>query len=50
MYSLVIDNRERALFSHIDNEIKHHPYEKMQLTTGDYLIIETREKKIRAKA
>jgi ERCC4-type nuclease len=40
MFSLIIDNRERALFSHIEANIKNFHYEKMQLSTGDYLIIE----------
>ena len=40
MFSLVIDNRERALFFHIDNKIKNFKYEKMQLSTGDYLILQ----------
>ena len=54
MFSLIIDNRERALFSHIEKNIKSFHYEKMQLSTGDYLIIETdkkidqTDKKIRA--
>jgi ERCC4-type nuclease len=39
MFSLIVDNRERALFSHIDKEIKIFNYEKMQLNTGDYLIM-----------
>lgn len=40
MFSLVIDNRERALFFHIDIAIKNFKYEKMQLNTGDYLILQ----------
>ena len=51
MFSLIIDNRERALFSHIENNIKSFHYEKMQLNTGDYLIVESNHKdnkKIRA--
>jgi len=39
MFSLIVDNRERSLFSYIDKEIKIFNYEKMQLNTGDYLIM-----------
>ena len=42
MFSLVIDNRERALFFHIDIAIKNFKYEKMQLNTGDYLILQNK--------
>jgi len=38
MFSLIVDNRELALFSHIDLEIKTFKYEKMQLNNSDYLI------------
>jgi len=39
MVSLIIDNRERAIFPFLDMEIKSFLYEKKQLNTGDFLII-----------
>ena len=41
MLSLIIDNRERAIFPFLDMEIKSFLYEKKQLNTGDFLIIKT---------
>jgi len=38
MLSLIIDNRERAIFPFLDTEIKSFLYEKKQLNTGDFLI------------
>ena len=38
MLSLIIDNRERAIFPFLDMEIKSFLYEKKQLNTGDFLI------------
>lgn len=39
MVSLIIDNRERAIFPFLDMEIKTFLYEKKQLNTGDFLIV-----------
>lgn len=39
MLSLIIDNRERAIFPFLDMEIKSFLYEKKQLNTGDFLIV-----------
>lgn len=40
MLSLIIDNRERAIFPFLDMEIKSFLYEKKQLNTGDFLIVQ----------
>ena len=43
MFSLLIDNRERAVLPFLDMEVKGYNYNHHQLNTGDFLIIKSGE-------
>jgi ERCC4-type nuclease len=43
MFSLLIDNRERAVLPFLDMEMKGYNYSHHQLNTGDFLIVKSSE-------